>query len=124
MRVVEAEKIWEFDVDDTLILWNLSEYSGLGDTNITVVGPKGLPVLLTPHSKNINLLKKVSMVGWYVRVHSGSGAKWAKAVVEALGLQEYVDEVCAKPLGRTDDRAPGDGLAYSAYRDPKSGTEV
>ncbi len=115
MKVVEENKIWQFDVDDTLITWDISAYPL---RNIfTMKGPKGHDVDLIQNEKNINLLEKLSKVGWYIRVHSGSGWQWAKAVIEALELTEFVDEVTSKPLGNTDDRPPGDGLAYNVYRD-------
>lgn len=122
MIVTNAEKIWEFDVDDTLVLWDLSKYPEV--PKIEVLSEKtDRYVLLVPHTKNIKLLQKLSMVGWYIRVHSGSGSEWARKVVEKLNLTRYVDEVCAKPLGRTDDRPAGDGLAYQAYRNPTTGAE-
>ena len=120
MLVIEENKIWQFDVDDTLISWDKSGYSA---SCITIKGPKGHDVYVQPNRKNINLLQKLAKVGWYIRVHSGSGWEWAKTVVEALGLTDYVDEVTSKPLGNTDDKGPGDGIAYNVYRDPYTGEE-
>lgn len=119
MRVIKHQKIWTFDVDDTLVCWKL------GDNNpMYITGPKGCTAAVVPHFENIKLLQKLAAVGWYIRVHSGSGWAWAKTVVEALGLEAYVDEVCSKPLGNTDDRPPGDGLAYNVYIDQISGEEI
>lgn len=114
MIVNSNPRIWEFDVDDTLVLWDLSRFSV--EDQILIQNTRG-PVKLVPHLKNINLLMKLSKIGWYIRVHSGSGVEWAKKVVETLGLSHYVDCVEAKPLGKTDDQEPGDGLAYTVYRE-------
>lgn len=121
MNRIENSRIWEFDVDDTLIIWNVSEFPD--GPFITVQSDKGL-VRLVPHTKNINLLVKLAKIGWYIRVHSGSGVEWASKIVSALDLTTYVDSVESKPLGKTDDKAPGDGLAYVAYRNATSGKET
>lgn len=120
MNIIKNPRIWEFDVDDTVIMWNRSEFSP--KEKITINHVKG-PVELVPNKKNINLLIKLSKIGWYIRVHSGSGVEWAQKIVTSLGLEKYVDSVESKPLGKTDDKPPGDGFAYLAYRDPKTGKE-
>lgn len=115
MQVNRNPRIWNFDVDDTLVCWNLSEFER--DQHQEIQGPRGT-VVIVPNKKNMNLLIKLAKIGWYIRVQSGSGVEWAQAIVEQLGLKPYVDEVAAKPLGNTDDQAPGDGLAYQVFREP------
>lgn len=122
MKINKNPRIWEFDVDDTIVLWDQSKYPDRAPIEIPSAR-KGHTALVIPHRKTVNLLVKLSKVGWYIRVHTGSGYKWGVKVIRALGLQDFVDEVSSKPLGRTDDKAPGDGLAYDVYRDPKSGYE-
>lgn len=122
MNIVKKDRIWQFDVDDTLIIWQRDAYTKKNCIHLN--SPSGLTVELLPHSKNINLLMKLSKIGWYIRVHSGSGWEWAHCVVVALGLTNYVDEVTSKPLGNTDDKGPGDGIAYNIYRHPVSGEET
>lgn len=112
--------IWEFDVDDTLIMWNRSKYPTA--ERITIQTEKG-PAELVVNRKNVNLLIKAAKLGYYVRVHSGSGAKWATKIVNALDIANYVDSVETKPKAKTDDKAPGDGITYLAYRDPVTGDE-
>lgn len=123
MRVIKQNKIWQFDVDDTLIMWNPDPSPGHA-SYIHVIGPKGQGVSLVPNRSNIELLKKLATVGWYIRVHSGSGWQWAKTVVKALGLELFVDEVTSKPLGNTDDGPHGEGIAYNVYLDPITGEET
>lgn len=115
MQLNNNPRIWEFDVDNTLIMWDLSAFPVEAQQEIP--GPKG-PVPVVVNKKNVSLLIKLAKIGWSIRVHSGSGLDWAATVVVNLGLEKYVDYVCAKPLGRTDDQPSGDGLAYEAYREP------
>lgn len=112
--------IWEFDVDDTLIMWNRSKYPE--GERIIIPTDKGDAEVIV-NRKNVNMLIKAAKLGYYIRVHSGSGASWAKKVVEALAIQNYVDSVETKPKAKTDDKAPGDGITYLAYRDPETGDE-
>ena len=125
MKINYHANIWEFDVDNTLVLWDISKYSDVKKVYIpstTLIDPELIE--LAVHVKNVKLLVKLAKIGWYIRVHSGSGVVWADAVVRALGIEKYVDEISAKPRGRTDDMRPGDGLAYDCYRDPITGQEL
>jgi len=115
MYINNAAQLWQFDVDDTLIMWDKSAYPDL--KTITVSTAKGDAVVHV-NQKNVNLLIKLAKLGWYIRAHSGSGQPWALAVVQALGIERYVDEVAPKPRGETDDQPAGEGLAYKAYREP------
>ncbi len=115
MRVISNPRIWEFDVDNTLILWDKSQYQDIPP--VFANSDKG-PVTLHINQKNVNLLIKLAKIGWYIRVHSGSGVEWAAKIIRLLNLEPYVDSVEAKPLGKTDDQPPGEGLAYLAYREP------
>jgi hypothetical protein len=119
MIVVDRD-IWEFDVDDTLIMWDRSKYPK--GERVFVETEKGTAELII-NRKNVNMLIKGAKLGYYIRVHSGSGAKWALKIVRALKIDRYVDSVETKPKAKTDDKAPGDGITYLAYRDPETGTE-
>lgn len=120
MLTNHAPQIWEFDTDDTLVMWDVSSYPDLDD--VWVDTPKG-SAHLKINQKQVNLLVKLAKVGWFIRVYSGSGANWAASVVQALSIEQYVDECAYKPRGRSDDRPLGDGLAYNVYRDPRTGKE-
>lgn len=120
MTIIEQE-IWEFDVDDTLVMWNLSEFSPSAE-RVVIETSKG-PTELVVNTKNVKMLQKIAKLGYYVRVHSGSGYQWAWKVCNALDLLGYVDSIETKPKGKTDDKAPGDGITYLAYRDPVTGGE-
>ena len=87
-----------YDCDDTLVMWHK-------DVNdVYVKDPyDNAEVLLKRHEKHIKLLKDHKARGYYVCVWSAGGYMWAKAVVKALELENYVDHIMAKPLTIVDD---------------------
>lgn len=102
-----------FDVDQTLIMWD----NALFDTNsICIVRPdtKRHNYVL-PHIEHIELLKQHHHRGYWVTVWSASGTAWAVAVVEALELKEYVNEVRTKPLKFVDDLQANEILGTRVY---------
>lgn len=100
MKVVNADRVICFDVDDTLVMWNYSEH----DIDATVeVGCEHFIQRVLPHQKHIQAIKNSKARGHYVVVWSQGGADWAKVVVEALKLSDYVDLVIAKPSWIYDD---------------------
>jgi len=110
-----------FDVDDTLILWNVSEYQELADTAITVKFG-GYDTVLIPHQKNINLLKKFAKLGYDVIVWSQTGNEWAKTIVKALKLQNFVKATMSKPNFYIDDIPCSEWMGTRVWRDPKDNT--
>ena len=110
MQVIKSNEIVFFDVDDTLVVW--------GDTNpeekipITVNhfdneddGPinLGFTEYLVPHKVHIEQLKKHKANGATIVVWSQGGWRWSQAVVNALGLAEFVDLAMSKPTWAYDD---------------------
>lgn len=87
-----------FDVDDTLILWG-HDKKGCKffnpEDNIWEEGE--------PHLKHIDFLKRSKEKGYAILVWSHSGAEYAKNVVKALELEEYVDIISNKPTDYVDD---------------------
>lgn len=101
METLENELTVEFDVDGTLIL-NPEDYPN--SKTIFITCPyDGIERKYVPHSLHINLLKGHKVRGYYITVWSAAGYMWAKAVVEALGLCDYVDRARSKPLKIIDD---------------------
>jgi hypothetical protein len=88
-----------FDVDDTLVMWNQSP------THPNAVEMKvfGFVENLVPHEGHIKQMKDHAFRGHHVVVWSAGGWEWAQAVVIALGLEQYVDEVMDKPHWFYDD---------------------
>jgi hypothetical protein len=83
------------DCDDTLVLWRKTAEAG----------PEvaGLPIQCWRHERHLTLLDNLKAVGYAVVVWSHGGAAWARQVVEALGIEDVVDVVVAKPALWLDD---------------------
>lgn len=91
-----------FDVDDTLVMWSLPKDFNEPEKLIQVLCRNKTERCL-PNVHNINLLRSMSRRGHGIIVWSAGGSDWAEAVVDALGLNEYVDVVTAKPTYYIDD---------------------
>jgi phosphoserine phosphatase len=122
MIVIPCKNAVFFDVDDTLIFWNATPEE-LEERGVEITCPGSLididqdgtetfapawKALLLPHRKHIEQLKKHKMRGHTVVVWSAGGWDWAKAVVETLQLQNFVDLVISKPVWAYDDLQPGE----------------
>ena len=68
-----------------------------------------------PHTNHIAKLKEHKAKGRVVVVWSQGGSDWAKQVVEALGLTEYVDLVVSKPCKYYDDLSSGRFMGNPSY---------
>jgi len=94
-----------FDCDDTLVMW--PPFKGPDDQLIHIPDPykkNAPPIGLFPHKKHIDYLKKSKQFNKNVIVvWSAGGQPWARAVVEALNLDKYVDHILAKPETYVDD---------------------
>lgn len=111
---IENEQVFAFDVDDTLVL----ERPGvdLHENAITLTNPYSDSVLFRlPHVRHIELLKQQKARGRFVVVWSGGGVKWARHVVEKLGLLPYVDLILTKPIGYVDDQHSSEWLNNKIY---------
>jgi phosphoserine phosphatase len=75
------------------------------------------------NTKNVNLLTKFYKLGYDVIVWSKTGSSWARAVVEALQLTEYVSHCLSKPDFIMDDQDVSRWIGPRCYRDPKTGNE-
>lgn len=102
-QFIENENIVCFDVDDTLVLWNRP------DSDLII---EDSPYKI--HKKHIISMKRFHSRGQFVIVWSKGGAQWAKKAVQLLGIEKYVNLVCAKPSWCFDDQ-PLDKLADLCY---------
>jgi hypothetical protein len=93
-----------FDVDDTLILYKYPAEREGEALDICIEGSL-MSAHVVPHKIHINQLILHKTWGNGVVVWSRSGYDWAKAVIEALHLTEYVDLVVAKPFYYYDDKS-------------------
>jgi hypothetical protein len=104
MQVIENEHIVCFDVDDTLVMWDIP--AGLA-MDAVLFDNFGVAEFLLPHAAHIKLLKQFKVRGQFVIVWSQGGHKWASEVVNRLELNDYVDLVMTKPQWVVDDLPMG-----------------
>jgi hypothetical protein len=102
MRVNTNDSIASYDVDGTII--TVLKDNPHPDDIISITDPyTGTVKLRTAYMPNIELMKKHKAQGYWIKVWSHGGYKWAEAVVKKLGLADIVDEIEAKPLKYIDD---------------------
>ena len=97
MQVVKYDFVAYFDVDEKLIRW----VSGMSNITITHNGIEMSGLVMDKHIERIKMHK---FWGNGVVVWSKSGYSFALEVVKALGIEKYVDVVCAKPSWYYDDK--------------------
>ena len=106
------------DVDDTLILYNTpSDYPG---ATVTIEECKlydggSVERTFAVNTVLIEMVCKHKSEGCSVIVWSAGGSSWALMVVKALGLEEVVDAVTAKPDTIYDDWKPADWMPEPRY---------
>lgn len=92
-----------FDVDDTLVMWDLPEDIKINDDRLVTVICRGHSNRVLPNPYNINLLKKMKKRGHAIIIWSAGGSDWAESVIKALDLEDLVDVVATKPTYYIDD---------------------
>ena len=103
MLVVQNDNCVFFDCHDTLVMWD-NRYKADDYSNCVLVDDGYIKEYLVPHDKHIKYLKDSKLLNKNtVVVWSAGGWNWARAVVESLGISEYVDAVMSKPERYVDD---------------------
>jgi hypothetical protein len=115
MNVLRNDHTVYFDVDETLVLWNVPPE--LADKTIAI-GCDHFVEHVLPHEKHILQLKQHRARGHAIIVWSQGGHEWAEAVVIALGLQDYVDAVMRKPTWYYDDLKSSSFMGEPIYYPP------
>jgi len=111
-KFIDSELIAVCDVDDTIVMHHPDS---LGEA-ITITDPyTKTNIDLKIHRKHVKLIKDFKARGYTVIVWSHGGPRWAKSVVDALGLEKYVDIVMAKPAKTLDDLTPDKILGTVIY---------
>lgn len=110
MRTLEGDNNICVDVDDTLVSWaEADEKTGPQphpDCKLIEIEHEGRSASYWVYPFNVQSLKTHHQKGHNVIVWSGSGYEWARTVVKALGLSDYVDLVMSKPRWLLDDMLP------------------
>jgi hypothetical protein len=112
------------DVDDTLLLHDLSEHRWDTFAGPVEVECNGRVFEGVPHQKNIKLLIKFYKLGYDIIVWSKTGKTWAEEVCKTLNIGQYVSTYLTKPDFYLDDKPVGDWIGPRIWRDPKSGREA
>ncbi len=113
---VENEKLLYVDCDDTLILWDKSEYS---EEPKVLIECYEEPASVVVHKKNVNLVRKFYLLGYGIIVWSATGSKWAKAVGHAVGIDSMVTAYLTKPRYHLDDKPCATWMGENVYRSMK-----
>lgn len=115
-----GEQVVVCDVDDTLIMYDLSKHPGA--TTQVIVNPYSkMGIDIVPNKKNINTLIKFKKLGYFVIVWSRTGKLWAEEVVRELGLSEFVDQTLCKPLFYIDDKDAETWIGDRVWRAQEEG---
>lgn len=116
MKRITSENVRPFDVDKCLIREHKGESTVLPTAEVyDPVEDKLVKVQI--NKAMVRLLKEEKHRGGYVIVWSRSGNEWASNVVEALGLEKYVDLVMSKPVVYFDDTPVQDWLKDRVFLD-------
>jgi hypothetical protein len=115
-KKIEGDRTLFVDCDDTLVMWDLSRYPNLPRIEMDCYGP----VVLVPNQKNVNLVRKFSLLGYTIIIWSQTGADWAEAVAKAVGLDEHAAAFMAKPRYHLDDLPSAAWCGERLWRAPDS----
>lgn len=118
MQVIDSERVVMVDTDDTVCLWDLSEYP---DKDRVILNCFGSKAELVPHEKNINTLRKFHKLGYTIIMWSATGAKWAACVAKAVGIEDIVTLVISKPRYYFDDIDCKEWMGPRLWRNPRTG---
>ena len=114
------------DIDDTLVHSRMSLIDlGLSQEQIDEMELIQVPApydgTLLPryvNKRNVTLLKECKLSGAAVVAWSQGGARWSAAVIEALGLNDYVDITSSKPTFLIDDLQSREFMPKSVWKKP------
>ena len=98
-----------YDVDGTLVFWNVPEgYAGptVHITAHNAYSKMDIDKAVAVNVPMIENLKGNKQTGCHILVWSQGGHQWAEAVIKALGLEEFVDVIVDKPSVIYDDLEP------------------
>lgn len=102
-KVAPTDFSANIDVDDTLIFWE-EGYDQPGKNKVEIVCPyDGKVTYHRVHQRHVEFVKKLKARGYTIVIWSSAGARWAEAVVNAIGLSEHADWIQTKPVKVLDD---------------------
>lgn len=115
-KILGNEQNVFFDVDDTIAMHveddkvaDIVLYNDAMECNIA----------FQIHKEHVKQIKSHKNRGFTIFVWSGNGSAWAKKVIEALDLQDYVDFYMTKPVKFFDDLPAQEVLVNRVYLEHK-----
>lgn len=112
MTIIANEQVIFCDIDDTLIMW----LDTTSEPVVLVTCPYSNKEYMLPiNLGNRKILMDRKARGTTIIVWSAGGHAWAKAVIEAMKLQDYVDYIMSKPMGYIDDKKADEILGERIY---------
>lgn len=100
MIVIDNENVCFVDVDETLVM-HLRDYQV--ECELIYNPYDKNHVWVKRHVANIKLVMQMHTRGRCIVVWSQAGPRWAESVVRALGLEDVVTLIVAKPICYVDD---------------------
>lgn len=111
---IENDFISCFDIDGTLI--RVPNETDKVDDIITITDPyTGTVKTRVIHTPNVELMRSYNSRGYYIIAWSHGGRKWARAVVDKLGLTDIVGHCQAKPNKMVDDLSVEKGIGHTIF---------
>lgn len=122
MHVNESEQVICVDIDDTVVVWgNIRDVDPLTHRIAQINDPyTGKQVVLRVHEPHLKIVESRLARGATLIVWSASGYQWAKAVLEALGLDNKNIHVFSKPIAYVDDKKANEWMGEHIYLHPDS----
>lgn len=110
------EHVITVDCDDTLVMWGADRNDPKTIcVQQPITGDEFIKQYLRIHQAHVEYVKTMKARGNWVIVWSAAGKLWADSVVNALGLQAYVDDTMSKPFAYIDDKPASDWMTNRIY---------
>jgi FMN phosphatase YigB (HAD superfamily) len=124
MKVIKSQKTVYFDVDDTLLIPNYQNIAHKPEDLVVINDPRSdLKKQFLKHARHIELMEQFKVRGHTVVVWSQGGWEWAQNAVYAMGIQNLVDVVLAKPDWYVDDLPSDVFMKGNIYLHPSDPTK-
>lgn len=119
MTIYANEQVIPCDIDDTLVQWDKSK-PGTKITINCVYGVQPGPHEVVIHEPHVRLIKERLVRGTLILAWSQGGFAWAKAVLNALGIDHLNIVVMSKPTAYLDDKECQHWMGDRIYLPPDS----
>lgn len=115
MKVHRNERLIPCDVDSTLVFEPTSINRTLGPCINVFDAITNTFKRRVVNEAMVRLLKEEKHRGAHIIVWSRGGYEWAEAVIKALQLTRYVDDIYSKPISYFDDKHVSEWMVDRVY---------